>query len=84
MITAGFFVSRSWLPAAIALQIFTTCTTQEFVGQPHDQIEAFSLGQTSPRQNKTHYQSLQLDISLDDFEEYIERFLVDIFFQAIW
>ena len=37
------------------LQIFTTCSTQEYVGQSHDQIQAFSLGQTSPRQNKNSY-----------------------------
>ena len=54
VITAGFFVSISWLPVAIALQIFTTCSTQEYVGQSHDQIQAFSLGQTSPRQNNQY------------------------------
>ena len=52
---AGLFVSISKLPAAIALQIFTTCSTQEYVGQSHDQIQAFSLGQTSPRQNNVSY-----------------------------
>ena len=49
---AGFFVSISWLPVAIALQILTTCSTQEYVEQSHDQIQAFSLGQTRPRQNQ--------------------------------
>ena len=57
VITAGFFVSISWPPAAIALHIFTTCSTQEYVGQSHDQIKAFSLGQTSPRQNNLQYHS---------------------------
>ena len=38
--------------SAIALQILTTCPTQEFVGQSHDQNQTFPLGQTSPRQNK--------------------------------
>ena len=37
---------------AIALQILTTCLTQEFVGQSHDQNQTFPYGQTGPSQKK--------------------------------
>ena len=37
--------------SSISIQILTTCPTQEFVGQSHDQNQTFRLGQTSPRQN---------------------------------
>ena len=42
-----------WPLSSIALQILTTCPTQEFVGQSHDQDQMFPSGQTSPRQNKS-------------------------------
>ena len=40
------------LLSSIAIQILTTCLTQQFVRQSHDQNQTFPLGQTSTSEAK--------------------------------